>query len=192
LFGSTTESALGANEALEEVQGKLLDFDKFRAMNSTSDTNMLGIDETLLNALAGFDSILGKANTGAKELAEKLKKISGLFNEDGTFNEDRWNSLKNAIVGVGVALAIFLPISFIGTLTSTMKKFGIEIFTVKNAIKLLNVAIVGGIVWSVLQAIDAFKQGKYWAGILYTAVGVTLVGAFILLNKNNSIDKFIK
>lgn len=103
-FESTTEGALDASEAIDEVKGKLLGFDKFRSLSGGAEDNALGLDEKLLEALAGFDSILGNADMEAQKLAEKFKILSGLFDEDGVFNPDRWNEITTAIKQIGGAL----------------------------------------------------------------------------------------
>jgi hypothetical protein len=103
IWEETTNGALGANEVIDELQGKLLDFDKFRAM-SGQEENALGLDEKLLQALSGYDTILGNASMKARELAETLKEASGLFNEDGTFNIERWEEIVDTIEAFGHAL----------------------------------------------------------------------------------------
>lgn len=127
LFESTTESALDADEALGKVQGKLLDFDKFRALSSTSGTNVLGIDETLLKALSGFDSILGDASMEAKKLAENLKLVTGLFGEDGQFNIERWNELlttaKIILTDVGIILGVVFGTKMISKISAFVLNF---------------------------------------------------------------------
>lgn len=178
IFENTTESALGASEAIDEVQGKLLDFDKFRAM-SGGEENALGLDEKLLQALSGYDTILGNASMKARELAENLKMASGLFNEDGTFNKDKWDDLIDSIKSVGIALGVVFSVKIIDTIITFTKK----IFTLKNGMLLLNLALVGGVVYAIMKAVDAFKQGDIWAGILATTIGITLAGAFIYLHR---------
>lgn len=191
-FESTTEGALDAGEAIDEVKGKLLGFDKFRSLSGEGN-NMLGLDEKLLEALAGFDSILGNADMEAQKLAEQFKIISGLFDENGVFNPDRWNDITNSIQAVGAALAITFAIKNLDKITA----FVTAIFNLENAFKLLNFAILGGIIFSIMQAVDAFKEGDYWAGILYSTIAVSLVGAFVLLNKTaivstlKTLGKFI-
>ena len=172
LFESTTESALNASDAIDKVQGKLLDFDKFRVMNSSQE-NALGLDEKLLKALSGYDTILGNASMKARELAEHFKTVSGLFNQDGVFNPDRWKEIVDTIEAFAQALLIIV--------TSKLIKGIINLF--KNLIfegQLLSNILLTGVIFAILQAIDAFRDGDYVAGILATTIGVTLVGAMIL------------
>ena len=71
IFEETTDSVLDTSNAIDEVKGKLLDFDKFRALSS-SDDNVLGLDEKLLSALAKYTSILGNASMKANQLVENI------------------------------------------------------------------------------------------------------------------------
>lgn len=96
IWEGTTEGANEAGKAIDEVKGKLLDFDKFRAL-SGEDDNVIGLDQKLLDALSGYSTILGDASMKARELAESLKKASGLFNEDGTFNLEKWEDFKENV-----------------------------------------------------------------------------------------------
>lgn len=91
-FAGTTEGALEAGDAIDEVQGKLLGFDKFQALSGTQE-NAFSLDEKLVAALSGFDSILSNASMAATNVANSLKKASGLFNEDGIFDRDSWDKL---------------------------------------------------------------------------------------------------
>lgn len=63
------ETTEATNEEIDELQGKLLDFDKFRALQS-SEENVFGIDEKLLEAISGYSSNLDSANNKAQDLAK--------------------------------------------------------------------------------------------------------------------------
>ena len=172
-FASTTEGALGASDAIDEVQGKLLDFDKFRSM-SGSEENALGLDEKLLSALSGYDTILGNASMRARELAENLKITSGLFNEDGTFNVDRWEEIVDTIEAFGHALLAIIASKAIIGIVNGIKNLSLAGQGLSNI-------LLTGVIFAILQAIDAFRDGDKVGGILAIMIGVTLVSAFIAL-----------
>jgi hypothetical protein len=75
------ENIQETSEAIDELQGKLLGFDEFRALNDSTDNSVLSIDETLLDVLASYSSFIGEANSGAQELANKWLTILG-FQKD--------------------------------------------------------------------------------------------------------------
>lgn len=91
-FSSTTDGALEAGKAVDELKGKLTGFDKFNSLSSSED-NALGIDEKLLDALSQYDSILENASMEAEKFADNLKIVSGLFDKYGVFNHERWKEI---------------------------------------------------------------------------------------------------
>ena len=175
-FQAVTDGALTADEAVEQLNGKLLDFDKFRALNESNDTNALGLDEKLLQAFANFDSILASADMEARKLAESFKEMSGLFGADGVLNIEKWNDLVNVIKDFGKVLIILSTGVAISNLIANFKKLSVAGLEFKNV-------LLYGAIFAIWKAIEMFKDGDYWGGIFATTIGVVLVGAFILLNK---------
>lgn len=72
VFGDTTDSIYGTIDAIDELNGKLLDFDKFRALNESEDSGV-GLDEKLLEAFKRYETILANATNSARELANSWK-----------------------------------------------------------------------------------------------------------------------
>lgn len=95
-FSEVTEGAEEAEEAIEELNNKLLSFDKFQALNDPQESSF-AIDNTILSAFEKYSSILDSATLRAQEFADVLKTKSGLFDEDGAFNPDRWGELLQKI-----------------------------------------------------------------------------------------------
>ena len=69
------------NEQADELAGKLLSFDKFEALNSSSGDNALGIDSKLLEGMARYESLLEHSNTLAQEMANDILPL--FINENG-------------------------------------------------------------------------------------------------------------
>jgi hypothetical protein len=76
---TTTEEA---SDAIDEIQGKLLSFDKFEALKS-QDSNILGIDSTVLKLLENINFKMTEFKMKAQELSEDWLKILGY-----TYNEE--------------------------------------------------------------------------------------------------------
>lgn len=113
IFESTTDSALNASDAIDEVKGKLLDFDKFRALDESSESNALGLDEKLLQALSGYDSILGNASMKARELAESWMEVTFWqrdANGELVFNQEKAQGLIMAIQGIFASIQDLAPL----------------------------------------------------------------------------------
>lgn len=181
-FGITWEENIdGASDAVDDLTGKLLDFDKFRSLDSSSE-NILGIDETLLNAIAGYSSFIDEATNEARELANQWLKILG-FTEDENGNlvitDESLAKIKTTVIGIGAGLAVIAGFAIVSGITKITK----SIFTLNNALTLLKSALVIGIIYSIVQAVEAFKNGDYWAGILATTISVVLVGALLYMHK---------
>jgi hypothetical protein len=166
------ETTEATNEEIDKLQGKLLEFDKFRSLDQSQD-NALGIDEKLLEALTGYSSKIDEAQNNAQKLAELW--LSFWLNDDKTLTEnaqDFLGTLKELVTTLGVLLtlkAVDWTISF----ASSLLKVG-------EASSGLNSILLTGVIWAIIKAIEAFKEGDYVTGIIATTIGVVLVGALIL------------
>lgn len=125
------ETTEATNEAVDELQGKLLDFDKFRAM-SGAEENILGIDEQLLQAISGYSSQIDMAQNSAQKLAERMLQAIGFTkdtNGELVISEEKLDNIKAvlksilAIVGTLFGLGIVAGIVKIGT---TLYKYAIK------------------------------------------------------------------
>lgn len=70
-----------AGKEVDKLKGKLLGFDKFQVLSSAG-TEDVGIEQTLLDALGAYDSILDGFENPAFAKAEELLKAMGLHLED--------------------------------------------------------------------------------------------------------------
>lgn len=125
------ETTEATNEAVDELQGKLLDFDKFRSM-SGAEENILGIDEQLLQAISGYGSQIDMAQNSAQKLAEQWLQALGFTkdtNGELVISEEKLDKIKAvlksilAIVGTLFGLGIVAGIVKIGT---TLYKYAIK------------------------------------------------------------------
>ena len=149
-FSSTTEGALAASEATDQLNGKLADFDKFRSLSTPQD-NALNIDEKLLNALSQYESILSNASMDAKEFADNLKVASKLFDKNGVFNPERWKEIVRYAILFGSALLAIFSLK----LAASLVKFVAGFFNLYNYIFLL-IGVVGLLVlnWNKLTTFE--------------------------------------
>lgn len=177
LEGMITQ-AESADEVLDEVQGKLLSFDKFEALNS-ADSNILGIDPVIEDLIANINLEMNDFQMQASKIAEEWLKALGLIDENGDgireITENArvlLNIIKNLIISVTALLGLGL--------IKRLFTFITGIRTLRGALYSL---LTVGIIAAFLTAIDAFKEGNVWVGILATTIGVGLVGALILANK---------
>ena len=118
-------------DAIDEVQGKLLDFDKFRSLSGAEETN-LGIDSTLISGMTRYQSILDNVTNKATKLAEQWKIASGLFDENGAFNLAKWEQIKDdardildSIKNIALLLVGKKIAGSITAMSTTFGKFGL-------------------------------------------------------------------
>lgn len=105
-FADATEGAEDLNKEVDEIQGKLLGFDKFRSL-SGSDQEASSIDTTILNAVKSYDSVLAKAKNEGTELAKSWLEIVGLTYDAETSGykvEERFKEIKDTVAILGSAL----------------------------------------------------------------------------------------
>lgn len=182
-------SAEGAGEAVDEIQGKLLSFDKFEALKS-ADSNILGIDQTVLDLLERINYETTQFSNEAQEMAQSWLTALGFIDEngDGVYEiTQKAQNLLDAIKSISIVLGSILGyklITKIGSLTA-------KITGLTTATSLLNFALTTGIVYAIIKAVEAFKEGNIWGGILATTIGVVLVDAFLTLN-NVMVAKIFK
>ena len=187
-FASTEESANSASDAVDELNGKLLDFDKFRSL-SGQETSYLTIDDKLVNALSTFSSYMSQVKSDAHEFAKELKKASGLFNEDGTFNKDRWEELGNKIktfatvVGFALGTVIVVVNSLASSIGALIMGIGlVATMWDKMTVEQKVVSSLWGLVPAVGVVVALLIRAKHptWAtyiaelGMLVAGIGATV------------------
>lgn len=107
---SWADNVSDTEEAVEELQGKLLDFDKFRSL-SGAEENVLGIDTKLMEALSGYTSNIGNATNEARKLAEQWLEILGFEYDAETGTYKIGGRLESIINYIKEIKEIFSPIS---------------------------------------------------------------------------------
>lgn len=165
------ETAEATNDAVDELQGKLLDFDKFRSLEGAS-ASPLAIDEKLLQAISGYSSKIDQAENKAQQLAETWTKF--WLTDEGTLTEDAERVL-GILEGLVKFTTILIGLKVGGWLLGFVK--GITSLTIAS--KGLNTILLAGVIYVIWEAIDAFREGDTVAGIIAITIGVALVGALV-------------
>ena len=169
-------SAEEASEAVDKIQGKLLSFDKFEALNS-KDSNILGIDQTVLDLLEKVKYETQDFQMEAQKLAESW--TSWWVDADtGGLTQDA-QDLLDVLKSIGTTITVIVGLKFANWLGDVALKS----LYVESSFKLLNYTILTGAVYAIIKAVEAFKEGNTWAGILASIIGLGLVSSFVALNK---------
>ena len=169
IFGSTTEGALEAGDAIDEVQGKLLDFDKFRALNTT-DGNAIGLDEKLLEALTGYGSVIEGYVSDARKLANQWLEALGITrdaNGELVVTEGSIKKIKAITKGLLGVVGGFFALGIIVSLV----KFGkaINTYAIQPIISLIK--FIPQIIWGIKNI--GFLANYTWTNYLVPFINST-------------------
>lgn len=179
-FGAVTEGADLANDAIDELNGKLLDFDKFRSLSGTEESP-LSLDSKLVEAFKNFNAVLQNASTEARELANVWKDASGLFDEDGALNPEKWEQVTLAVKSFAIAFSALIVASLLSRVTMlgiAISALVTGVFLFVNALKDMNpvvkaISIISALVATTVAlgiAIKSLGPGGIAKGLAYAAV----------------------
>lgn len=171
------------NKGIDELQGKLLDFDKFRSLSSNEE-NVLQIDQALLKAMQGYSSVIDESANKSQQIANSWLETLGFVdkNNDGIYDiTQKAEDFLKVMKSIGIVVGAIISYNLVSKITKLIK----WITGLKTATAGLNTVLAAGAIYLLLQLADAAKKGEYGVVALYTAIigGVGLIYAFKLLNK---------
>jgi hypothetical protein len=144
------ESAESANDEIDELQGKLLEFDKFRSLSGQETGADVAIDQQLLNALAGYTSYADQVVSKAQELAAVWREW--WFDDDDTLTV-KAQILLGVLKAIGVVLAVLIGASMIASIAKLVTLLG-----TMNATTAALVIGFGTLVWGITTFIAAWND----------------------------------
>ena len=176
-----SENVENTSLALDELNGKLLGFDKFRALQGSGDTN-LAIDKVLENSIAGYTTGLIKAESPAREFADKIEEaFGGIENITAKIKEfiPIILTFVGALAGISIVKMLISPVSLlamgIATLVAGIHSISGVWGDMKGWEQALTVITAG--VLGLVVALKALKLGAPAA----LAIGAALAGGILLL-----------
>lgn len=176
--GGAVESVKELNSELDNIQGKLLSFDRFEALSSNEDSgsNLLGIDENLLNGLSRYKSLLSEITGAAQSLAEKW--TSWWVDEETGELTEQAQLLSDILKTIGIVLgsAIFI------NLGSKLLKLGGLLLGINKGLSITKTSIVL-IVAGAIAFIDAWKDMDWIERsiTLFTILAAAIIATAIAL-----------
>jgi phage-related protein len=186
IFGGVTDSAENAVNATEELKGKLLDFDKFRALDESNETEV-AIDQKLIDALSQYQTIMSSVTNSARELADLWKKtkpnnafiriFEAIYDVvDFVVNDARLNAFFDGLSKDIQPLIDFLMGDVLDTIVELLKNVFSFISSAYPIIKPLFQIFVG--IFEVIESIislisNAFDILSRW-GVLWEIIGGVL------------------
>lgn len=171
-----------ASSAVDELTGKLLSFDKFEALNSSSDNNLLGMDQTIIKALGDYNSNLNNITTEAEKISKTWLTILGFeYNADtglwemGTKAKIVAESVKVIALWLGIIVGYKIGALLIGLKAKIAGLLGTAI----KGITALNALFAAGALYGIITFIQGIKEkdtSKIIGGIIITlSAGILLI-----------------
>ena len=177
-FGAV-ESMEQLDEVMDEVQGKLLSFDRFEALNSSADSNILGIDANLLAGLSKYSSILGNVTGEAQSLAEQWTGLFVEFDDNGNVVgfTDKLERILDITKAIGIAVGVLIGYS----LVSKIGKVATSLFSLNGIINLVKGAIVLGLGFAIIKLIENWDKMDSTLRVLSISL-MTLGATFLVVS----------
>jgi hypothetical protein len=179
-FDGTIKGYEETADAIEQVKGKLLDFDKFRALSSgEQEENNIGIDSNLVEGLSRYESILANVRNDAAELAKTWKVSSGFFDAEGNFNIEQWERLAETFKSILDFVAGIVAINLVKWLTTAISALP-QLFTVTKSLSGLEKTMMG-----INTAVTAFVLGYTIFSTVLESLSppvralVSIIGSFV-------------
>ena len=199
LDGLVTSSE-DASEAIDDIQGKLLSFDKFEALNSKGG-NILGIDQTVLDLLQKINYESANFKMEAQEIADRWLNALDLVdkNGDGILDmskklEDLIGTLKTIslivaqIIGFSLISKIPKLVSAITSLIAQMQTYNLQCALAKTKTQILEqtwktmagaaLAVAIGIASIVSNWDEMSRKQKGWTIAIATITAAVAALAF--------------
>jgi hypothetical protein len=184
------ETTSATNDEVDELQGKLLDFDKFRSLEGAS-ASPLAIDEKLLQAITGYSSKIEDAVNEAQLLAETWLTNLGFVdaNGDGVLDityraEELLVTIKSIAQTLGVIAAtkiaskIWMAVSAVEGATFATKMFHLA----------STAALYGGI-FLILYALNDLTQNWDKMSTAMKVAKIAILGVGVALTTYSILSK---
>lgn len=176
VFGGLASSADNASDSIDELNGKLLSFDKFTAL-STSESDMTSDVENILASLgdytSGFENVASSARDTADAILEWLgyEKVLNPETKEITLN------LKEGYQNIELIRDAIIAISALGiiNLLSSSSMLLTAIFATTNGLgMILNGIVIVGI-FKLFQLMNGLSDSsKIIAGITFSILGLAV------------------
>ena len=175
------ESTDDANDAMDELKGKLLDFDKFRALEDTSGLGNVAIDEKVIELINSYRSSLDDVVNKSQELAEIWLKGLGFKEVNGelTITDENLKNIETTLKIIGISLA-----SIVGyNIVLGIGKMVTALFSLNNILLVTKTAFFGILSSSLFQLFDNLlsnldkseRKIKSWATAIVGAIVAIIV-----------------
>ena len=176
VFGGLASSADNASDSIDELNGKLLSFDKFTAL-STSESDMTSDVENILASLGDYTSGFEEVTSNARKVATAILEWLGYEEELNPETKEITLNLKEGYQNIELIRDAIIAISALGiiNLLSSSSMLLIAIFTTTNGLgMILNGIVIVGI-FKLFQLMNGLSDSsKIIAGITFSILGLAV------------------
>ncbi len=177
------ENAEEANKQMDELNGKLLDFDKFRSLSGQEEGIGVQIDQVVLDAISEYTSMVDEAVSSAQNLAETWLKF--WVAEDGNPTQQA-----NSLLAVLGALVEILGILLSMKVFVWMGHFVKGLFAIKVAGQSVGTLGIAVLIYLILEMVEALAKGDKGMAIFAGSLALVTASIMVLRSKKLS-DWFI-
>lgn len=180
-FGGLASSADNASESIDELNGKLLSFDKFTALSSPTD--QAGMTSDVENILAS----LGDYTSGFEEVASKARKVATAILEWLGYEEELDPAtgevnikLKDTYTNLDLIKDVLLLIASLGVAKLLTKITTVGLIPMIGKLFTLKTLLATGIIFSLIKFVEAIKEGDTATAIITGTLGAVIVTMTVL------------
>ena len=181
VFGGIASSADNASESIDELNGKLLSFDKFTALSSPTD--QAGMTSDVENILAS----LGDYTSGFEEVASKARKVATAILEWLGYEEELDPAtgevnikLKDTYTNLDLIKDVLLLIASLGVAKLLTKITTVGLIPMIGKLFTLKTLLATGIIFSLIKFVEAIKEGDTATAIITGTLGALIVTMTVL------------
>ena len=181
VFGGLASSADNASDSIDELNGKLLSFDKFTALSSPTDQAGMTSDvENILASLGDYTSGFEEVTSHAREVADAILDWLGYVKELDPITGDINVTLKDTYTNLELIKDVLLLIASLGVANLLTKITTVGLIPMIGKLFTLKTLLATGIIFSLIKFIEAIKEGDTATAIITGTLGALIVTMTVL------------
>lgn len=179
VFGGLASSADNASESIDELNGKLLSFDKFTAL-STSESDMTSDVENILASLGDYTSGFEEVTSNARKVATAILEWLGYEEELEPATGEVNIKLKDTYTNLELIKDVLLLIASLGVVNLLTKITTVGLIPMIGKLFTLKTLLATGIIFSLIKFVEAIKEGDTATAIITGTLGALIVTMTVL------------
>lgn len=181
VFGGLASSADNASESIDELNGKLLSFDKFTALSSPTDQAGMTSDvENILDSLGDYTSGFEEVASKARKVATAILAWLGYEEKLDPATKEVNIELKDTYTNLDLIKDVLLLIASFGVAKLLTKITTVGLIPMIGKLFTLKTLLATGIIFSLIKFVEAIKEGDTATAIITGTLGALIVTMTVL------------